>query len=119
MQKFFFNHIHTRIDKFDKKNSRMFCGYFSYLNIILFITYFFLLTASFVFSIMSCSVKCITSVSARVIALHTYKPLDTETILNACRETGAVVTCENHHLIGGLGSEIATLLMQPGQYLRF
>ena len=38
--------------------------------------------------------------------------VDTETILNACRETGAVVTCENHHLIGGLGSEIATLLMQ-------
>lgn len=51
-------------------------------------------------------------ISARVIALHTYKPLDTETILNACRETGAVVTCENHHLIGGLGSEIAALLMQ-------
>lgn len=51
-------------------------------------------------------------ISARVIALHTYKPLDTETILKACRETGAVVTCENHHLIGGLGSEIAALLIE-------
>lgn len=51
-------------------------------------------------------------INARVIALHTYKPLDNETILNACRETGAVVVCENHHLIGGLGSEVASLLMQ-------
>ncbi|MDE6565993.1 MAG: transketolase family protein [Clostridia bacterium] len=51
-------------------------------------------------------------ISARVIALHTYKPLDTQTILKACRETGAVVVCENHHLIGGLGSEVASLLMQ-------
>ena len=51
-------------------------------------------------------------INAKVIALHTYKPLDTETILNACKETGAVVTCENHHLIGGLGSEVAALLMQ-------
>ena len=51
-------------------------------------------------------------INARVIALHTYKPLDSETILNACRETGAVVVCENHHLIGGLGSEVAALLMQ-------
>ena len=51
-------------------------------------------------------------IDAKVIAVHTYKPLDTEIILNACRETGAVVTCENHHLIGGLGSEVASLLMQ-------
>ncbi len=47
-------------------------------------------------------------INARVIALHTYKPLDSETILNACRETGAVVVCENHHLIGGFGSCIST-----------
>lgn len=51
-------------------------------------------------------------ISAKVIALHTYKPLDEQTIINACRETGAVVTCENHHLIGGLGSEVASLLMR-------
>lgn len=51
-------------------------------------------------------------ISAQVIALHTYKPLDTQTILNACRKTGAVVTCENHHLIGGLGTEIAASLME-------
>lgn len=50
-------------------------------------------------------------ISAKVIALHTYKPLDEQTILNACHETGAVVTCENHHLIGGLGSEVSRLLM--------
>lgn len=51
-------------------------------------------------------------IDAKVIALHTYKPLDSDTILKACRETGAVVTCENHHLIGGLGSEVASLLLE-------
>lgn len=51
-------------------------------------------------------------INAKVVALHTYKPLDTNTILAACRETGAVVTCENHHLIGGLGTEVAALLME-------
>jgi len=38
------------------------------------------------------------------------KPLDAETILSSARKTGAVVTCEEHSVIGGLGSAIATLL---------
>lgn len=51
-------------------------------------------------------------ISAEVIDLHTYKPLDSDTILKSIRKTGAVVCAENHHLIGGMGSEIASLLMQ-------
>lgn len=46
-------------------------------------------------------------VSARVINLHTIKPLDIEIICKAARETGAILTVEEHQLAGGLGSCIA------------
>jgi transketolase len=47
---------------------------------------------------------------ARVLALNTLKPLDRGLILSAARETGAVVTVEEHSVIGGLGSAVAELL---------
>ena len=46
-------------------------------------------------------------ISARVINIHTIKPIDTELISKAARETGAIVTAEEHNLIGGLGSAVA------------
>ncbi len=46
-------------------------------------------------------------VSARVINIHTIKPLDREIVLAAARETGAIVTAEEHNVIGGLGSAVA------------
>ncbi len=46
-------------------------------------------------------------VSARVINIHTIKPLDTELIAQAAAETGAIVTAEEHNIIGGLGSAVA------------
>lgn len=46
-------------------------------------------------------------ISARVINMHTIKPLDTELIEKAARETGAIVTAEEHSVIGGLGSAVA------------
>ncbi len=46
-------------------------------------------------------------IDARVINIHTVKPLDTEIILKAARETGAIVTAEEHTVIGGLGSAVA------------
>jgi len=49
-------------------------------------------------------------VSAEVVDVMSLKPLDAETILSSARKTGAVVTCEEHSVIGGLGSAIATLL---------
>lgn len=49
-------------------------------------------------------------IEAEVINVHTIKPLDAETILDSARRTGAVVTCENHNVIGGLGSAAAELL---------
>ena len=51
-------------------------------------------------------------ISARVINLHTLKPLDTSTILQAARETGAIVTAEEHSVIGGLGSAVAETIVQ-------
>jgi transketolase len=52
----------------------------------------------------------IESISASVIDVPTIKPLDSKTILNAALNTGAVVTCEEHSVIGGLGSAVAELL---------
>jgi transketolase len=51
-------------------------------------------------------------ISARVINMHTVKPLDTETILNAARELGAIVTAEDHQIHCGLGSAVAEYLAQ-------
>lgn len=51
-------------------------------------------------------------VSARVVHLATIKPLDQEIILKAARETGAIVTAEEHSIIGGLGSAVAELLAE-------
>ncbi len=49
-------------------------------------------------------------VSAEVIDVATVKPLDAETIVASVRKTGAVVTCEEHSIIGGMGSAVAELL---------
>ncbi len=46
-------------------------------------------------------------IEARVINIHTIKPLDKELILKAARETGRIVTVEEHSIIGGLGSAVA------------
>ncbi len=51
-------------------------------------------------------------VSARVIDIHTIKPIDAEIIIKAARETGAIVTCEEHNIIGGLGSAVAEVLVK-------
>jgi len=49
-------------------------------------------------------------VAARVINMHTIKPLDQEAILRAAGETRGIVTAEEHHLTGGLGGAVAELL---------
>lgn len=46
-------------------------------------------------------------VKARVINIHTIKPLDKEIICKAAKETGVIVTAEEHSVIGGLGSAVA------------
>lgn len=58
-------------------------------------------------------------VSARVVSLHTVKPLDTEAILRAGRECRAVITVEEHMVNGGLGEACASALLQAGVSVPF
>lgn len=51
-------------------------------------------------------------ISARVINIHTVKPIDQEIIIKAASETGAIVTAENHNIINGLGSAVAEVLVE-------
>ncbi|HBV96261.1 MAG: transketolase [Peptococcaceae bacterium BICA1-7] len=46
-------------------------------------------------------------IEVRVISMHTIKPLDIDTIVSAARETGALVTAEEHSVIGGLGGAVS------------
>jgi len=57
--------------------------------------------------------------SARVVDMHTIHPLDKEEILAAARDTGAVLTVEEHNVTGGLGSAVAETLMEAGMAARF
>jgi transketolase len=51
----------------------------------------------------------------RVLSMHTLKPLDTESILAAMRQTRALITLEEHSIIGGLGSAVAEVLSESGE----
>lgn len=59
-------------------------------------------------------------VSARVLDFHTIKPLDGEALLAAARETGCIVTTEEHSIVGGLGAAVASFLAErcPVPFLR-
>jgi transketolase len=52
------------------------------------------------------------AISLRVINMHTLKPLDEGAILAAGRETGAVLSAEEHTILGGLGSAVAEVLAE-------
>ncbi len=51
-------------------------------------------------------------ISARVINIHTIKPIDRALILDAAKNTGAIVTAEEHNVIGGLGSAVAEVVSE-------
>ena len=51
-------------------------------------------------------------ISARVIHLGSIKPLDVDLVLRAARETGAIVTAEEHSVVGGLGSAVCEVLAE-------
>lgn len=55
-------------------------------------------------------------IDARVIDIHTIKPIDKDIIVKAAKETGAIVTAEEHNIIGGLTGAVAEVLVQnyPG-----
>jgi len=51
-------------------------------------------------------------ISVRVLNNHTIKPIDSETIIKAAKETGAIVTAEEHQIYGGLGSAVSEVVAQ-------
>lgn len=57
--------------------------------------------------------------NCRVISMHTIKPLDTEAILRAGRDSKLLITVEEHSIAGGLGEACASVLMQAGIHVPF
>lgn len=51
-------------------------------------------------------------ISARVINIHTIKPIDKELLIKAAKETGTIVTAEEHSVIGGLGSAVSEAITE-------
>jgi len=59
-------------------------------------------------------------ITARILSMHTVKPLDREAVLIAARKTPFVFTVEEHSIIGGLGGAVAEILMEADLgYVRF
>ncbi len=74
-------------------------------------------------TIISCGIMTSESLSAaeklksegidvRVLNMSTIKPIDKEAIIKSAKETGAIITCENHNIYGGLGSAVAEVLSE-------
>lgn len=51
-------------------------------------------------------------IDARIINMHTIKPIDRDIIVKAARETGKIVTVEEHSIIGGLGSAVCDVVLE-------
>lgn len=58
-------------------------------------------------------------IEARIIDMHTIKPIDKDAIIKAAKETDAILTIEEHNIIGGLGGGVAEVLMESGVYCKF
>lgn len=58
-------------------------------------------------------------IQARVIDMASIKPIDEHLIIESAQKTGAIITVENHSIIGGLGSAVAETLMEAGIGLPF
>lgn len=53
-------------------------------------------------------------IECRILSMHTIKPIDKQAILDAAKETGGIITVEEHTLDGGLGSAVAEVCMDEG-----
>ena len=58
-------------------------------------------------------------IKVRVLNMHTIKPLDKEAVLKAAKETGHILTAEDHNIIGGLGSAVAEVLSESDIPVKF
>ena len=58
-------------------------------------------------------------IRVRLLDMHTIKPLDREAVIKAAKETGGIITVEEHSIIGGLGSAVAEVLAEEGLGIPF
>lgn len=63
-------------------------------------------------ALVACDMLEKEGVSARMINLHTVKPIDKDIIIKAAKETGAIVTAEEHTVLGGFGSAVSEVVIQ-------
>ncbi len=63
-------------------------------------------------ALVACEILKKDGISARVINIHTIKPIDKEIIIKASKETGAIVTAEEHYIMGGLGSAVTEVVCE-------
>ncbi len=53
-------------------------------------------------------------INCRLISMHTLKPIDREAVVKAAKDTGIIITVEEHNIMGGLGGAVAEVLMDEG-----
>ena len=70
-------------------------------------------------ALMAADTLAAKGIEARVIDMASLKPIDADLILESAAKTRAIVTAENHTIIGGLGSAVAEVLMDEGIGLPF
>jgi transketolase len=58
-------------------------------------------------------------ISVGVIDMHTIKPLDKDAVIKAAKQTGAIITAEEHNVMGGLGSAVAEVIAEEGLSIQF
>ena len=58
-------------------------------------------------------------IDARVIDMHTIKPMDKDILMQAARETKAILTVEEHSIVGGLGESVAAVILENGGNTKF
>jgi transketolase len=63
--------------------------------------------------------KRVDGISARVLNIHTIKPIDKDIILKAVKETRRIVTIEEHNVVGGLGDSVAAVIAASGKGCAF
>jgi transketolase len=69
-------------------------------------------------ALMACQLLEAQGISAGLVSLHTIKPLDVQAVLAAAKSASYLITVEEHSVYGGLGSSVASLLMQAGVFPR-
>jgi transketolase len=63
-------------------------------------------------AVLACDALAKEGIKARLVNMHTPKPIDRDAIIKASLETGAIVTCEEHTVLGGFGSAIAEVVVE-------